>query len=489
MPFAVLAGKKSCDVSENLIEMMEAMSYNKKVFSVIGDDYVVTNENLKSISVHKISVAVGHCGFSKKDVKLSVKGEVFLAYDGYFTSFMGSTCNDEDYGTLIADAVNKRNMTDDLSKAISTVMRGTQGAFSLIAKKGSEIIIVQDAFGFLPMYWGENDKLIAVASEKKALWKIGLKDVAPLLGGYMFALKNGERSVSKIHSFDKPSVVDFSLGVASERIIELLKNVFSRSFFEGNKAGLLFSGGVDSSVLAKISLEMGLNIKLYGVAVDGASDIDIIEKSASELGCELVLQVLSLEQVEAYLRKTVYAVENADLMSVGIGLPIYAALEVASGDGSKLVISGQGADELFGGYFRYRRIASQGNKQLSAEMWSDILTIGKVNLLRDGAVAMANNVYSFAPYLDLEFVNFAMSLPTSFKVKDPQDSLRKHVLREAAKRLDISEEIIYRPKRAIQYSSGSDLAIKKLAKRRGKGYREYIVDVFKEVFKNNYTSS
>ena len=119
---------------------------------------------------------------------------------------------------------------------------------------------------------------------------------------------------------------------------------------------------------------------------------------------------------------------------------------------------------------------------MNDEMWQDVIQLPEVNLQRDGAIAMANNVDYCLPFLDLGVVNLAMSFPVNLKVKGPEDMMRKHVLREAAKILGLPKSIVTKPKKAAQYSSGSDKAIRILSRRKGKSPIEYVNYLFKKTF-------
>ena len=97
-------------------------------------------------------------------------------------------------------------------------------------------------------------------------------------------------------------------------------------------------------------------------------------------------------------------------------------------------------------------------------LWNDIEGLYLGNLQRDDAATMANTVELRLPYLSRRFIEFSMQIPPSFKIKPP---IRKYILRHLGKKLGLSEKIIQKPKRAIQFSSGSYDILKKLAKNFG----------------------
>lgn len=492
LPIAAVIGKENKDVSREIAEVLAAMSYNKMIFTVATDNEFAITENVRSLGLEETQMAIGHSGSFRDDVRFFAKSsgrndELALALDGYLLdSVRPPRSEGQPDCELIGELIGERmEVSRDLFEAVRLILPVLHGAFSFIVMGGRRAVVARDVFGFEPLFWGEDERCVAFASERKALWSIGLRDAAYFPSGCIAAVSGEAKNVFRVLSLVRPPVVNLSLDVAAQRLVETLNEAF-QDFRRVKEVGLLFSGGVDSSVVARISRDAGLKSTLYGAAIEGARDAEVIERSAFELGCKVRLRIISMDEVEEYLCKTLLAVEEASLMKAVIGLPVYAATELAASEGVGRVFSGQGADELFGGYARYRRIVGEGCERLYDAMWDDVAHIGEASLQRDSAIASANNVDLCLPFLHLDVVNFAVSLPVGLKVKGAEDVLRKHVLREAAKLLGLPESIAYMPKKAVQYSSGSDIAIRKLAKRKGKSPSEYVEGVFKEVFREYF---
>jgi asparagine synthase (glutamine-hydrolysing) len=145
-------------------------------------------------------------------------------------------------------------------------------------------------------------------------------------------------------------------------------------------------------------------------------------------------------------------------------------------DGLKVVIAGQGADELFAGYRRYLRVSGAG---LEEELLMDIERIAEVKLQRDDAIAMANSLELRVPYLDREVVGIALGLSADYKIKEGR---RKHILRLVARKKGLPEFIVERGKKAVQYSTGVEKALRMLAKENDNSVEGYLKSIYEELF-------
>ena len=146
-------------------------------------------------------------------------------------------------------------------------------------------------------------------------------------------------------------------------------------------------------------------------------------------------------------------------MKIGVGMTIYLACKMIHEDGGRVAISGQGADELFGGYNRY--LDSYKSGKLDEELRHDIENMYHVNLERDDAVSMGNSVELRLPFLDKDLIEFALNIPVEEKIAGEDDKIRKNILRDLGYELGLSEEFAYRPKKAAQYGTGIDKILRK----------------------------
>ena len=229
------------------------------------------------------------------------------------------------------------------------------------------------------------------------------------------------------------------------------------------EVGVIFSGGVDSSFLAlllsEIAKNTNLRITLYAVGIEGSKDIEAAKHAANQLNLPLKIKIVTEKIIRDNLASVVKAIGDDSLMKIGVGMTTYLATSMIKEDGIKVAISGQGADELFGGYKRYLKSFSEGN--LNLELREDIANMYHVNLERDDVCSMLNGVELRLPFLDKNLVELVLNIEDNKKIVSTDDNLRKSFLRKLAFEEGLDYKIAYRPKKAAQYGTGIDKILRK----------------------------
>ncbi len=247
------------------------------------------------------------------------------------------------------------------------------------------------------------------------------------------------------------------------------------------ETGVVFSGGVDSSLLAVLAARH-CGVTAYAVGTEGAPDLPFARNLKSEFGLEIIK--LSEDDIEAALPEVVPVVRREEgrvsPVRVGAELPSHFAAKAAAEDGLRVMLSGQGPDEMFGGYARYRSVlAEEGYGALERLLRRDTLELRDEIIKIDRAVCARHGVELRNPFLTNGFVDYGLSLDVGDRIwmgaeKPPHPHERyggKFIIRKLCEKLAAEEvlprEIVWRPKKAAQYGSGVHKVLDRLARRRG----------------------
>lgn len=234
-------------------------------------------------------------------------------------------------------------------------------------------------------------------------------------------------------------------------------------YVTGRPVGILFSGGLDSTVVARIASDYG-PVSLYTIGTEGAHDLVVSEKTAAELGLPWNPIVLDEEDIIESLIPLSRLLREPSPLPLSYEMPLYV---VASRSKESVLLSGQGADELFGGYSRY--LLMDGD-QLAKGMRQDLENLLSRGVGDERDIASHFNKQIHHPYLHPAVVKEACLLPPHQCV-DGQS--RKVVLRDVARLIGL-HQVADRPKKAAQYGSGVMRAMKDEAKRMNVGLRDLI---------------
>jgi len=243
-----------------------------------------------------------------------------------------------------------------------------------------------------------------------------------------------------------------------------------------DKFGILFSGGVDSSTIAYICKTLKKDFVCYTAALSEegmkeAEDLIWAKMVAKEYGLNLRIKILRLNEVENYIKKISSIINSTNVVKIGVGLPVFLGLEMAKKDGIRHVFTGLGSEEIFAGYERHRV-----SEDINKECLRGLLSLEERDFSRDEPIADHFNIKLLLPYLDEALVDYTLKVPEKYKLNKTQNKI---ILRKAALDLGLKKEFAERKKRAAQYGSKFDRAIKKLAKTNGFKYKKDYLDSFK----------
>ena len=336
------------------------------------------------------------------------------------------------------------------------------GVYSFAYWKEDTIYLARDILGEKPLWYTHTTDSFAFASEKKALEKLGFIDICELNPRQIIKYTISQNKVEFItrEFFAYLPEHKESFETLKSKTTQLLDKAIEKRIPE-KRFGLLFSGGIDSTYLAKYFKDHGHNFTCYTAVLDSdsgtiPSDLEAAQKVAKDLGLKLKVKKIKMEEIPNYLQKIVPLIEDSNVVKVGVALTFYVACEMAKEDGCKVIFSGLGSEEIFAGYERHKNSAN-----INQECVSGLRKMYERDLYRDDTITMDNSMELRLPFLDTNLVDYALKISGKYKIKG---EITKYILREIALEKGIPREFAFRKKTAAQYGSKFDYALGKLAK-------------------------
>lgn len=334
-------------------------------------------------------------------------------------------------------------------------------AFALYDEERDEFLIARDAIGVIPLYIGKDrDGLLYVASELKALEGF-CDEYEPFLPGHYYWSREGEMRRWYNRDWMKYEAVKNNESSMS-RLHDALEAAVRRQLMSDVPYGVLLSGGLDSSVISAIAKKHAeLRVETdnqseawwpqlhsFAVGLKGSPDLVKAREVAEHIGTVHHEIHYTIQEGLDAIRDVIYYVETYDVTTVRASTPMYLLARVIKSMGIKMVLSGEGADEVFGGYLYF-------HKAPNAEAFHEE-TVRKLNklylydCLRANKSLSAWGVEGRVPFLDTEFLDVAMRLNPIDKMC-PGTTIEKRIVREAFGEL-LPESVAWRQKE--QFSDG-----------------------------------
>jgi asparagine synthase (glutamine-hydrolysing) len=482
--------------NENVVPLVGAMlscmiNRGPDGAGIAADERSIQSDSFSNLRYQKLSgsSALGHvrlaivggtCGqqpFRSCDGKLTVEhnGEIYN-YKTIRKRLMKhhkfSTQTDSEVIVhLLEDYFLKKN---NLLYAIKKTVAELDGVYAFVVKEeeSGTLALVRDKMGVRQIYYGEDDRLFGFASERKALWKIGIKEptkrVLPCHA--VIISPDGTLQEFKIANLPIESTKKVYKTMASAVSIyekALLASMKKRTQ-DFDKVGIIFSGGIDSVIIAWLAKKMVPEVICYTGGIRGSNDIVYARQIAKKLNLKLRVNELTQDEVEEMIPEVINTIEDTNAGQVEVAIPVYAAVKLAHEDGINVMFSGQAADELFGGYAWYARVVEkEGYQKLRDHMTQDLLLLYKETLEREDKITMAHSIEMREPFLDIGVIRCSMGMDLKLNIKGASDILGKHVHRKLAQKLGIPKNIAYRIKEAAQHGSGMHSIFDTIARKHG----------------------
>lgn len=391
---------------------------------------------------------------SDKKQVLAVNGEIYnhqdirRRYAGKYQFQTGSDCE-----VILALYRDKGiDFLEDLSGIF---------AFALYDAERDEFLIARDPIGVIPLYIGyDDDGKVYVASELKALERQCDRYEPFLPGHYYWSREPGMKRYYKRDWFSYDAVKDNSASVAD--IHDALEAAVKRQLMSDVPYGVLLSGGLDSSVISAIAEKFSERriedddkerawwprLHSFAVGLKGAPDLAKAKLVADYIGTVHHEINYTIQEGLDAIRDVIYFIETYDVTTVRASTPMYLLARVIKSMGIKMVLSGEGADEIFGGYLYFHKAPSP--KAFHEETVRKLSKLYMYDCLRANKSLSAWGVEGRVPFLDKEFLDVAMRTNPEAKMC-PGKTIEKRIVREAFANM-LPDEVAWRQKE--QFSDG-----------------------------------
>ncbi|HOD89573.1 MAG TPA: diphthine--ammonia ligase [archaeon] len=260
-----------------------------------------------------------------------------------------------------------------------------------------------------------------------------------------------------------------NIEINTQTFLEIFTKIIQKNTPK-EKFGILFSGGIDSLLIACICKNLKLNFKCYFAYVEDLGkpkDLEFAEYACEKLNLELVKVPIKYTEMPKTINYVLSQIIMENYIDVISGLPIYYACKQASKEKIKKVIVGCGADELFCGYAKFKDAEDINSLSLNL-----LKKMEKNNFYRDWKIGELNDIEIIAPYLEKEIIDFSLSLKKEQKLTKKQNKI---ILRNALKKILPDKKLYERKKTAAQYGGNFDKGVDKLARQaRCQGKLEYL---------------
>jgi len=354
-----------------------------------------------------------------------------------------------------SDAKFALHLYDELGKGM---VHRLDGVFALAIADGEDIFLARDAIGIKPLYYANGGKAFVFASELKAFE--GLSDDAKEFPpGTWFHSKIGFRP---FYTVPEAPPRDMPLGFRLMLLRKTLERAVVKRLMSDRALGVFLSGGLDSSIIAAIVRRHVDTLHTFSVGIEGSRDLEAARVVARHLHTVHHEYVFTADEVREELPQIIYHLESFDQDLVRSAIPCFFASRLAA-DHVRVVLTGEGADELFAGY-TYQQDIEDPNA-LHQELRRSVTGLHNIGLQRGDRLTMAWSLEGRVPFLDVEMVEFALTIPTELKLYRQDDGRRieKWILRRAYEDL-LPPETVWRTKEQFDEGSGTTDLIAEICK-------------------------
>jgi len=325
-----------------------------------------------------------------------------------------------------------------------------EGIFAIVIAdiERETLIVANDQFGVKPLYWVHSNESVKLASTLDSLSSNELSHAERFPPGFVWTNKGDWRRI-------KCQVEPVGLDAFPEIVASQIPNEV--------EWGCFLSGGVDSSLITALAGRQSSRVRTFTCGTPDGSDLLAAREVSEILGTEHYERIITVDELPDIVSKVIRATSSFERFTVMGGVGTYLVSELAQTHGMRVVLSGEGADELFGGYDEFQDIP---HAFLNAQLEAAVLDLGSTECLRLDRCSMAHSLEARVPFLSQRLVPTILNLDPQLKI-EKQGSLttRKSALRSLATRF-LPSNIAYREKVEFTVGAGVTGALTALAEQR-----------------------
>ncbi|MCG7490352.1 asparagine synthase B [Vibrio sp. Of14-4] len=435
------------------LEMSKKLRHRGPDWSGIysSDRAILAHERLAIVGLN--SGAQPLFSSDKKHI-LAVNGEIYnhkelrARYEGRYDFQTDSDCE-----VILA---LYQDMGEELLEELNGIF-----AFVLYDEEKDQYLVGRDHIGIIPLYQGYDEHgNYYVASEMKALTPV-CKTISEFPPGCFYSSKDAEPKRYYVRDWNEYAAVQGNT-TSKEELTAALEAAVKRQLMTDVPYGVLLSGGLDSSITSAVAKRFAAmrieddekseawwpQLHSFAVGLEGAPDLKAAREVAEKIGTVHHEMTYTIQEGLDAIRDVIYHIETYDVTTIRASTPMFLMGRKIKAMGIKMVLSGEGADEIFGGYLYFHKAPNA--QEFHEETVRKLLALNMFDCARANKSLAAWGVEGRVPFLDKEFIDVAMRL-------NPQDKMcgngkmEKHILRECFEHY-LPDSIAWRQKE--QFSDG-----------------------------------
>lgn len=389
-----------------------------------------------------LDVAAGHQPMIEQETMIVFNGEIYN-YQVLRSTMLDTTKTESDTEVVLK-----------LYQAYGPdCVKFLDGMFAFAILDQDNLFLARDPLGIKPLYYAFDGEDMWFASEVKSL--LGqVTDIQEFPPGHWWQSGHGMQQYYTID--DLPTRTTASEASPRSDTLTMIQGTLREAVHKRLIAdadvpvGVSLSGGLDSSIVTALACERKTNLDTFVVGTAQSEDIEASWEVANFLGTQHHVYKYTFEEMLAVLPQVIHHLESFDAPLVRSAIPNYFLARLAS-DHVKVILLGEGADELFAGYAYMSEIDKA--QTLDEEMRIITKKLHNTNLQRADRMTMAHGIEGRVPFLDLQVVKTAFELPASWKLQGANRP-EKELLRRSVADL-LPEQVVWRPKQKFSAGAGS----------------------------------